>query len=98
MLLLSNAFTAFLKNEWLGLIASVFVLVSFITSNQIKTRLINLVGCVAFIIYGLVLPAYSTAIMNLGILIVHIVFLTKFFIGRRKEKQTNEKKDEERSE
>lgn len=75
-----------LRNEWLGIIASAIVLVSFLTSNQIKTRIINLVGCVVFIVYGLLLPAYSTAFMNLALLVVHIVFLTKYFIKRRKEK------------
>ena len=34
----------------------------------------------------MLLPAYSTAFMNFALLIVHIVFLTKHFLKRRKQK------------
>ena len=80
------SFVDILQNEWLGIIASTIVLVSFLTTNQIKTRIINSVGCVGFIIYGLMLPAYSTAFMNIAMLVVHIVFLTKHFIKQHKER------------
>ena len=82
------SFVEILQNEWLGIIASAIVLVSFLTTNQIKTRIINSVGCVVFIIYGLMLPAYATAFMNTAVLAVHIVFLIKHFIKRHKEKHT----------
>lgn len=94
MILLST-FVEILKNEWLGLVASAFVLVSFLTSNQIKTRIINSVGCIVFIVYGFMLPAYSTAFMNIAMLIVHIVFITKYFINRRKEKNFETHENEE---
>ena len=84
--LLAGAFVEILKNEWLGIIASLIVLISFLTSNQIKTRIINMVGCVVFVVYGFMLPAYSTAFMNAAMLVVHIVFLTRHFLKKRKEK------------
>lgn len=90
--LLEISFVEILKNEWLGIVASAIILISFLTNNQIKTRIINMVGCIAFVVYGLLLPAYSTAFMNLSLFIVHIVFLTKHFIKRRKEK--NSQKEE----
>ena len=83
---LLGSFAQFMQDEWLGLVASAFVLISFLTSNQIKTRLINMVGCIAWVVYGFLLPAYSTAIMNGAVFIVHVVFLTKHFIKLRKEK------------
>ena len=86
--LLGNAFLDILKNEWLGILASAFVLISFLTSNQIRTRIINLVGCVVFVIYGLILPAYSTAFMNAALIVVHIVYLVKDFKARKKNKET----------
>ena len=79
LLLAGISVVEILQNEWLGIIASTIVLASFLTTNQIKTRIINSVGCVVFIIYGLMLPAYSTAFMNIAMLVVHIVFLTKHF-------------------
>ena len=83
---MATSFAEFMKNEWLGLVASTIVLVSFLMTNQIKTRMINMVGCIAFVVYGLLLPSYSTAIMNGGVFIVHVVFLIKHFVKRRKEK------------
>ena len=88
--LLATTFAEFMKNEWLGLVASALVLVSFLMTNQIKTRLINMVGCIAFVVYGLLLPSYSTAIMNFGVFVVHIVFITKHFVKLRKEKNAPE--------
>ena len=95
--LLGMSFVDILKNEWLGLIASAFILISFLTSNQIKTRIINSVGCVIFVVYGILLPTYSTAFMNGAMLIVHAVFLTKYLVKKRKEKKpaTEEKKEEQ---
>ena len=79
-----------MKDEWLGLVASAFVLISFIMSNQIKIRIINMVGCVAWVIYGFLRPSYSAAIMNGAVFIVHIFYLTKFFLNKRKEKHSEE--------
>lgn len=89
--LLGVSFVEILQNEWLGIIASAIVLISFLTSNQIKTRIINMVGCVVFVVYGFLLPTYSTAFMNSAMLVVHIVFLTKHFVKRRKQKRTEDK-------
>ena len=47
-----------------------------------------MVGCVVFVIYGLLLPAYSTAFMNGALFIVHIVYLVKDYLARKKNKQT----------
>lgn len=79
----------FFKNEWLGLVASAFILVSFLTTNQTKTRLINMVGCVAFVVYGFLIEAYSTSIMNGALFIVHIVYLVKEF-NKRKQNKTEQ--------
>ena len=96
--LLGISFVEILKNEWLGLIASAFILVSFLTSNQIKTRIINSVGCVVFVVYGFLLPTYSTAFMNAAMLVVHAVFLIKYMIKKRKEKKPEEQKEEDQNE
>lgn len=96
--LLGISFLEILQNEWLGLVASAFILVSFLTSNQIKTRLINSVGCVIFVVYGFLLPAYSTAFMNFALLVVHVVFLIKYIIKKRKEKSAGKEETKENAE
>ena len=94
-LTLLGAFAEFMKDEWLGLVASAFVLISFIMTHQIKIRIINMVGCVAWVIYGFLRPSYSTAIMNGAVFIVHIVYLTKYFLNRRKQRAENKENHED---
>lgn len=99
---LLGSFAEFMQDEWLGLVASAFVLISFLMSNQIKIRIINMVGCVAWVIYGFLRPSYSSAIMNGAVFIVHIIYLTKYFLNKRKEKnaeaENSDKTDTKESE
>lgn len=70
--------------EGIGILASAFVLVSFLFSNERKTRIINIVGAAIFVVYGLILPAYATSVMNGALIIVHIVKLSKEHIAKKK--------------
>lgn len=73
--------------EWLGIVASAFILVSFLFSKQLITRIINMVGCLAFVIYATVfIQSFSTAFMNGALFIVHIVFIVKDYVARKKSK------------
>ena len=73
--------------EWLGIIASLFILVSFLFTKQLITRLINMVGCLAFVIYATVfIQSFSTAFMNGALFIVHIIFIVKDYLARKKSK------------
>ena len=87
--LLGSAFLDILKNEWLGIVASAFILISFLFTKQTITRLINMVGCIVFVIYGLLLPTYSTAFMNGALFIVHIVYLVKDYKSSKKNKSAD---------
>ena len=88
--LLGSAFVDILKNEWLGIVASAFILVSFLFTKQTITRIINMVGCVVFVIYGFLLPTYSTAFMNGALFIVHVVYLVKDYLARKKNTKEQE--------
>lgn len=73
--------------EWLGIIASAFILVSFLFTKQLITRLINMVGCLAFVVYATVfIQSFSTAFMNGALFVVHIIFIVKDYIARKKSK------------
>jgi len=69
--------------EWIGYIASVIILISFLTSSIIRLRLINLLGCAVFAAYGFMIRSYPTGIMNLMIAGINIYYLIGLF--RRKE-------------
>ena len=96
--LLGVSFVEILKNEWLGIVASAFVLVSFLMTDQVWIRIINMVGCVIFVVYGFLLPAYSTAFMNGALFIVHVVYLTKDFLKAKKEKSNQTQVAENKTE
>ena len=71
--------------EAIGILATLLILVSmsFKTTSikgSIWMRTLNIVGSVVFVIYGCLLPAYSTAILNACLVVVnayHLVILIK---------------------
>ncbi len=40
-------------SEYVGYLASVFVILSFMLKDLKKIRIVNLVGCIAFVVYGI---------------------------------------------
>ncbi|MFW6298515.1 MAG: hypothetical protein ACOC14_02430 [Bacillota bacterium] len=65
--------------EWIGYLASFFILVSLIMTSVKRLRLINLVGALLFTIYGYLISAYPVMIMNAGIVIVNLYYLKQIF-------------------
>ncbi len=63
--------------EWVGYIASLLVLLSMLMKSVLRLRIINVFGCVFFIIYGLIIKAYPVAIVNLAIALVNIYYIYK---------------------
>ena len=63
--------------ELIGIAGTSFVLASFLMKDYRKTRIINIVGCLLFVVYGLCIGAVSTWLMNGILIFIHIYFLTK---------------------
>lgn len=63
--------------EVIGLIASIFVLVSFIPKEIRLIRCINIIGCIIWVIYGLLIEALSVWVMNFLVMIIHLFHLIK---------------------
>lgn len=63
--------------EIIGIAGTLFVLASFLMKDYRKTRIINIIGAVLFVIYGLCIGAISTWLLNGILVFVHIYFLTK---------------------
>jgi uncharacterized protein with PQ loop repeat len=69
---------SFSPAEIVGYIASLFVLVSFLMKDIKKLRLINSVGCMLFVIYGVLLNFSIPIILtNTAILIINTIALLK---------------------
>lgn len=63
--------------ETIGIIGTLLVLVSFLSNNLKTIRIINLIGSIIFIIYGILINAFSVWFLNGMLLIIHIVKLLK---------------------
>ena len=74
--------------ELIGIIATIFIVVAFSMDGEKKIRILDLVGAVLFVIYGLLIKSFSTCLLNLILVGVQIYKLVKL----------QETIDEERSE
>jgi hypothetical protein len=63
--------------ELIGIMGTLFVLLSFLMKDLKKVRIINIIGATLFVIYGLLIGALSTWLLNGILIIVHIVYLIK---------------------
>ena len=65
--------------EYVGYVASFFVLLSFLMKRMLQLRLVNIVGCLFFIAYGFLLPVISWPIIitNAAIVSVNLFYLLR---------------------
>ena len=63
--------------EWVGYMASFFVAVSFIFKDVKKLRLVNMIGCLAFVVYGILIHAYPVIIANAFIFLMNLYHLIR---------------------
>lgn len=61
--------------EWIGIFASIIVLISFLFNNIKIVRIINIIGCLFFVIYGININAFSVWFLNGTLAMIHIVKL-----------------------
>lgn len=63
--------------ELIGLAGTLFVLLSFLMKDLTKVRIINIIGALLFVIYGICINAWSTWILNAILIIIHIIYLIR---------------------
>jgi len=63
--------------ELVGYIASILIAISLTMTDMYKLRIINSIGCLMFVIYGLNVGAYPVALANAIIIIINIYNLYK---------------------
>lgn len=63
--------------EIFGVTAGALVLISFLMKGERNIRLINIVGSVIFIVYGVMIGSLSVTLLNVGLTLVHIVKLSR---------------------
>lgn len=85
--------------EVIGVVGSILVLVAMLfkttsIKGSLVMRSLNLVGSAIFIVYGALLPAYTTLVLNIIMVLVcvyHIIMLVKMSRKDRKENIKEEK-------
>ena len=66
--------------EWIGYLASLVLLLSFLMRNITTLRYINSLGCLFFVIYGILLDSWPIIITNGAIILINFYYL---FINRK---------------
>ena len=63
--------------EMVGYIGSALVLLSFLMVSVYKLRVVNSLGSVVCVIYGMIIHAYPTVVMNLCLIAINVYYLVK---------------------
>lgn len=57
---------------WIGYLASIFLAYSLVVTNAVKFRILNILGCLTFIVYGVFIPAIPVIVANGLLLVINI--------------------------
>ncbi len=80
--------------EIIGIIASILIVFSMVFKTTtfkgtILMRIINSIGSIFFIVYGILVAAYSTTAANCAIFIVNVFYLIKEIKDHNKAHESN---------
>lgn len=76
--------------EIIGTMASTLVLISFLMKGERKIRLVNIIGAIVFVVYGILIGAFSVWFLNGMLCFIHIHKLISGKKKRRKEVDVND--------
>lgn len=62
--------------ESIGILATIFVLISFLMNDIKRVRIVNIIGASLFVVYGVLIEAFSTYLLNGVLIIIHLYYLT----------------------
>lgn len=75
--------------EYVGYAASLAVALSFVMKDMLKLRIVNIVGCALFVIYGFMFESLRAGlpviITNVAIICVNGFYLVKMFNEKKPE-------------
>lgn len=66
-----------MKNEIIGIAGTVLILIGFLSNSEKTIRLFDMAGSALFVLYGVLIGAYSNILLNGALIIVHMVKLWK---------------------
>lgn len=66
-----------MQYEPIGMIATLFVLLSFLVNDIKYVRIINIAGAAFFVVYGILIGAFSTWLLNALLIVIHLFYLVR---------------------
>lgn len=60
-----------------GIVATLFVLTSFLCNEEKYIRMVNIIGALIFVGYGLALQAHSVWLLNGILVVIHVIKLRR---------------------
>ena len=86
-------------SEIIGIVSTLLILISMLfkttsLKGSILMRALNLTGSLFFVVYGCLLPAISTAILNAALVIVNSIHLITLLLENKKPKANIDKKEQ----
>lgn len=69
--------------ELLGIVATFLIFISLTQSNTIRLRAINTVGSIVFVVYGVLIGAFSVYLLNGVCAVVNVYKIIKEVRGRK---------------
>ena len=63
--------------ELIGIVGTIFILLSFVKTGEKRIRRLNLIGSVIYVVYGTLINSFSTIVLNIIMIFVHIYYLKK---------------------
>lgn len=79
--------------EWIGMIASVIIVISFFMKDIYWVRMINIIGAIMMVIYGIVIGAMSVYILNGMLVLVHIYYLVQYIVQKKQKNNVKTQKN-----
>ena len=67
--------------ELFGILGTVLILIGFLSDSEKRIRIFDMAGSALFVLYGVLIGAYSNILLNGILIIVHIFKLRK--IGQK---------------
>ncbi len=69
--------------ELIGIVGSVLVLISFLMKDILVIRIINIIGSIVFVVYGIIIGAVATWFVNAALIVVHTIYIIKGYCEKR---------------
>ena len=66
-----------MKYELIGLTGTVLILIGFLSNSEKRIRIFDMIGSACFVIYGILIGAYSNIILNGILIFVHLYKLNR---------------------